>query len=305
MIYFLIYEHAIGRCPHCKSKSVIFDPMRGEYVCTKCGTVIGDHVVDFGKEWRAFEPGESQLKSRTGSSLTLAMHDRGFVTTFSTKGKGLSKTFKKRVRELQRIQRRSRIEKKDKNEVTALRFLNEYVSKLQLPPQVREEAARILRKAIERLNVKKKTMKAMAASSILLACRVYSIPLTLRSIARQLGFEEGDLWKAERKILSVVKDVTPKMLEPKDFIPLIVNRLGLSSEVQYFAAYLTYLARKLEIGCGRGPVGLAAASVYVASILLDEKKTQQDVARVCNVTDVTIRNRYGDLIEHFDIEVRL
>ena len=65
------------------------------------------------------------------------------------------------------------------------------------------------------------------------------------------------------------------------------------------------MARKREIASGRGPIGLAAATVYMASILLDEKKTQQEVASVCDITDVTIRNRYGDLVEKLDIEVLL
>ncbi len=302
----MVYEHSILKCPVCGSTNIIFDHVKGEYVCASCGTVISDHVIDSGKEWRTFSPYDALLKSRTGRSLTYAIHDMGLTTTFSTKGfKHSSRVLKKKARDLIRIQNKMRISRKDRVKVTGLKYLNSYASTLQLPNHVREEAARILHKALDKLNVKEKTIKAMAAAAILMACKIHGVPKTLRSIARELGFSEGDIWKAEKKILSVVKKVNTRIVEPKDFIPLIVKKLGLSSQVQYLAAYLTYLARKKDIGIGRGPIGLAAASVYIASILLDEKKTQQEVAEACNITDVTIRNRYSDIVENFDIEVYL
>ena len=301
----MVYEHVLNKCPICGSSNIVFDYERGEYVCMNCGMVISDRVIDVGREWRAFDPQDASSKSRTGRSLTHAIHDMGLTTTFSRRGRRISSTLKKKMRDLSRIQKQIRISKKDRVKVTGLKYLNNYITKLQLPSQVREEAARILQKALNKLNVKKKTVRAMAAASILLACKVYKIPKTLRTIAKDLGFKEGDLWRAEKKILNIVKDVTPKMPEPKDFIPYIIKQLDLSVNVQYLAAYLTYLARKKDIASGRGPIGLAAATVYIAAVLLDEKKTQQEVANVCNVTDVTIRNRYGDLIENFDIEVRL
>ena len=56
---------------------------------------------------------------------------------------------------------------------------------------------------------------------------------------------------------------------------------------------------------GKPPEALAAASIYLASILLDQKRNQLAVARAIGVTDATIRNRYRDIVDNFYIEVRL
>ncbi|MEM3590288.1 MAG: transcription initiation factor IIB, partial [Candidatus Bathyarchaeia archaeon] len=54
---------------------------------------------------------------------------------------------------------------------------------------------------------------------------------------------------------------------------------------------------------GRGPTGIAAAATYIATVLTNERRTQREVAEVANVTEVTIRNRYKELLERICIEV--
>lgn len=42
-------------------------------------------------------------------------------------------------------------------------------------------------------------------------------------------------------------------------------------------------------------MGLAATALYVACIMHEERKTQEDIAKAARVTEVTIRNRFKDL----------
>ena len=64
-------------------------------------------------------------------------------------------------------------------------------------------------------------------------------------------------------------------------------------------------AAKRELTSGRGPTGIAAASLYIASVLCGERRTQREVSEVTGVTEVTIRNRYKELSEKLDIDVIL
>lgn len=53
-------------CPYCNSSSVILDVERGEYVCTRCGTVIARVVEYFRPEYRIFSFDEVEIgKIRT------------------------------------------------------------------------------------------------------------------------------------------------------------------------------------------------------------------------------------------------
>jgi len=52
---------------------------------------------------------------------------------------------------------------------------------------------------------------------------------------------------------------------------------------------------------GRDPRGLAAAAIYIASIMSDHRVTQRDISRVSGVTEVTIRNRYKELVSRLEL----
>jgi len=59
--------------------------------------------------------------------------------------------------------------------------------------------------------------------------------------------------------------------------------------------------RRKGLLSGKSPTGYAAAAIYAASLLCNEKKTQREVADVAQVTEVTIRNRYQEQIEAMGI----
>ncbi|MFQ5553718.1 MAG: transcription initiation factor IIB, partial [Thermoplasmata archaeon] len=64
-------------------------------------------------------------------------------------------------------------------------------------------------------------------------------------------------------------------------------------------------ATEKELTSGRGPTGVAAAAIYIASILGNERRTQREVADVAGVTEVTIRNRYKELTDKLGIDIEL
>ena len=92
---------------------------------------------------------------------------------------------------------------------------------------------------------------------------------------------------------------------PQDYISRFCSELKLSGEVQTKAMEILKDASEKELTSGRGPTGVAAASIYIASILCNERRTQREVADIAGVTEVTIRNRYKELTEKLGIEVQL
>ena len=64
-------------------------------------------------------------------------------------------------------------------------------------------------------------------------------------------------------------------------------------------------AAKKGLTSGRGPTGVAAAAIYIASVQCGERRTQRDVADVARVTEVTVRNRYKELCEKLRLDVEL
>ncbi|TFH14152.1 transcription initiation factor IIB family protein, partial [Candidatus Bathyarchaeota archaeon] len=61
----------------------------------------------------------------------------------------------------------------------------------------------------------------------------------------------------------------------------------------------------LRLTIGRAPEGITAASLYIACRLNLEDRTQGEIAKAAQITEVTIRNRYKELLKKIDFEVNL
>jgi transcription initiation factor TFIIB len=70
-------------------QQLVTDPERGEIICSKCGLVSPDRVVESRAEWRNFES-EGVERSRAGSPMSLAQHDMGLSTTIGSENKDSS-----------------------------------------------------------------------------------------------------------------------------------------------------------------------------------------------------------------------
>jgi transcription initiation factor TFIIB len=92
---------------------------------------------------------------------------------------------------------------------------------------------------------------------------------------------------------------------PQDYIPRFCSELKLSGDVQAKTSEILKEAAEQELTSGRGPTGIAAASLYIASVLCDERITQREIAETAGVTEVTIRNRYKELAGKLDIDISL
>jgi len=113
-------------------------------------------------------------------------------------------------------------------------------------------------------------------------------------------------WEALNRVQLAMKSLN---LRPKvssiNYVPQIASRLNLSQKVATKASELVTAVERRGLGSGKSKVSLAASAVYIMSVLFDEKKTQKEVASVIKLTEVSIRNRYREIIESFDIIVKL
>jgi len=89
---------------------------------------------------------------------------------------------------------------------------------------------------------------------------------------------------------------------PIDYLPRFASALRLNAETQSKAVEILEEAQECELTSGRGPTGIAAASLYIAALINNEKRTQREVADVAGVTEVTIRNRYKELLRELDLK---
>ena len=137
----------------------------------------------------------------------------------------------------------------------------------------------------------------MITAALYAACRLCRVPRTLEEIAEVSSVDKIELGRSYRYL---VRELGIKMAptNPADYVPRFASALGLSGETQAKAIEILKKASQMGLTSGRGPTGAAAAAIYIASVLQDERRTQRDIAEVVKVTEVTIRNRYKEIVEH-------
>jgi transcription initiation factor TFIIB len=74
-------------CSECGSTYIVKDPDSGELICSGCGLVMRETVLNEGPEWRAFTPTEKESRSRVGVPLSFAVHDKGLTTMIGRVGR--------------------------------------------------------------------------------------------------------------------------------------------------------------------------------------------------------------------------
>jgi transcription initiation factor TFIIB len=302
-------EDAIN-CPECSSKHIFKDYSRGELVCKNCGLVIDENLIDHGPEWRAFDSEQREKRSRTGSPMNYSIHDKGLSTTISWQnrdayGKSIPTRNRAQLFRLRKWQRRIRIsDGTERNLALALREIDRMSSMMGLPRNVRETAAMIYRKTALNNLARGRSVNGIVAATLYAACRQCNVPRTLNEISSIAQMPRKDVGRNYRYIS---RRLGLKLLptSPHDYIPRFCGRLNLSHDVQSMAMKIIQRAAKKELTSGRGPTGLAAASLYVASVLCGERRIQREVAEIAGVTEVTIRNRYKELAKKLDITLDL
>jgi len=291
------------RCPECGSFNITEDPTRGELICRNCGLVVKEEMIDTGQEWRAFDSEQMSKRARGGAPLTFTKHDKGMTTEI---GKGLGELYKVPAKKRAQYYRLTKwhkrlIKSKDRNLSFALNELQRIVSFLNLPRSIHERIARYYEEAVNKGLVRGRSIESVIASLTYAVSREFDSPRTLDEISEASGVEKREIGRTYRYI---ARELNVRILpaDPVTFVPRFCSMLGLSDRVQAKSIEILKKAKRYEITSGKGPTGVAAAAIYVASVLIGEKRTQREVADIVGVTEVTIRNRQKELVEKLGIE---
>ncbi|WP_348611891.1 transcription initiation factor IIB [Halobaculum rarum] len=291
-------------CPEC-SGNVITDEEHGETVCEECGLVIEEDSVDRGPEWRAFDAAEKDQKSRVGAPTTNTMHDKGLSTNIDWRdqdayGRSLGARQRQKMRRLRKWNERFRTrDSKERNLKQALGEIDRMASALGLPDNVRETASVIYRRALDEDLLPGRSIEGVSTSCVYAAARMAGVPRSLDEIADVSRVGKDEVARTYRYVVRELK-LEVKPADPEQYVPRFASSLELSDESEMRAKQLLRNAKEKGVHSGKSPVGLAAAAVYAAALLTNEKTTQAAVSEVADISEVTIRNRYHELLEAED-----
>lgn len=303
-------------CPECES-TLVDDVQNGERICSGCGVVVAEQMADYGPEARSSSLEEKMKLARATGQTTYSQHDLGITTeiSISTKdysGKSINSQVVNQMNNLRKWQQRVRVSSpRERRLSNVLAIIGESCNVLTLPKNVLETASMIYRNLDGKIDVKGKSVASISAASIFMACKQCDVVRSLEEICASISTTK-DLKSKTKLAARYYRDMvmelgaasTPLVTMDK-YISKIANLTKTDVRVERLALEISEKTKNRNFADGKAPNGIAAAYLYVASILLGQNVLQRDVSSVAGVTEVTIRNRCKEILTNYRLCVTL
>jgi transcription initiation factor TFIIB len=289
-------------CPNCGSSHLIRDDIRGEIVCADCGLVVDASALVSDRGQRGSKEDTGREARGWGPVISPLMPDKGLfseigVPTRDFQGNSLSRNTSLKFYHLRKLNHRLRAARThQRNLVVALGELNRLAGVLGLSREVKESATYIYRRALEHKATRGKKIVALVAASVYAACRQCHVPRTMKEIIAHSKATKIEVGRAYTLLARELK-LGLKPVEPRDYLVRFTQDLNLSKEVRQKVLSLLEQVEQVYSTSGVLPNGILATIIYIASNLMGEPRSQDRIAAVANVTPVTIRNHYKELLD--------
>ncbi|OYR40761.1 transcription initiation factor IIB [Halorubrum sp. Ib24] len=139
-------------------------------------------------------------------------------------------------------------------------------------------------------------LELIAASCLYCAVKVTEVPLDPTDFvaADETVVTRKALLRRSKDIASTVGLDPSAFFGSEQYVDRYCGALDVTDAVNKRAREIIEITEKSGLSSGKSPSGWAAAAVYNACLDVGEKRTQQDISRIANVSEVTIRNRYQE-----------
>ena len=303
-------------CPECQS-SLVDDVQNGEIICSGCGVVVADQMEDYGPESKSSSLEDKMKLARATGQTTYSQHDLGIATEISItskdfSGKSINSEVANQMHNLRKWQQRVRVSSpRERRLANVLTKIGETCQNSSLPKNVLETASMIYRNLDGKVDVKGKSVASISVATVYMACKQCDVVRSLDEICRGICPAKDVKAKTKlaaryyRTMVMEMGTATAPVVTMDKYISKIANITKTDVRVERLALEIAEKTKDSNLADGKAPNGIAAAYLYVASILLGQSVLQRDVSSIAGVTEVTIRNRCKEILTCYKLKVTL
>jgi len=256
--------------------------------------------------------------ARATGQTSYSQHDLGIATEISIgstdfSGKKINAETASQMHRLGKWQQRVRVSSsRDRRLSNVLGRVSEICNSCSLPKNVIETASIIYRSLDgKNIKVKGKSVVSISAAVVYMACKRCDVVRSLEEILREVCQPKDVKSKTKlaskyyRMLVMELGTVTTPTVTMDKYISKIANMTNTDTRVERLSLEIADKTKDRNLADGKAPNGIAAAYLYIASILLGQSVLQRDVSTVSGVTEVTIRNRCKEILTSFKLNIAL
>ena len=269
---------------------------KGFAVCRNCGSVL-DPVYDNSPR-RAFT--QAEISARKSNEPVYSPIGPRTVIRGNTDSKGSLMSAQEQLKfsRLGKIHR-SLTSSYERNLWIALPSFQRLQEKLALPQMVVKDAIRIYQNAVRAKLTMGRSIDILMAASIFVSLKIHGIPRCVEEIIKAMDVPKKNVVKSYRLLLM---KILPQMkirvmhLGPIRYVDKFGEDLKLAMGIRQDAIRLLRKSKKNGLLIeGKDPKGLASAALYISAHLHRSPRTQNEIAKLAHITEVTLRVRCRDL----------
>lgn len=285
-------------CNECGG-DLIHTDVTDEIYCKDCGVIHRTENIDHGPDWSVHN--DNTQSSSRASRINVKKHDLGLSTEISyankdAKGNRISNRKRVQINRLRKWQKRFTSGKNQKRTLkNCLAEIDRMGTALDIPNHTIELGSMLQRQAIEAGLTKNRSIEELASGILYIACRINQISRTFDEITR-VSRVNKDRIREGYKTISRELDIKIPLASPKEYIPRFCSDLNLPKEFEKTTTRLQRNYCRQENISGESPVSIAAASIYAASLYLNNIVPQNKISEKTDVSEYTIQSLYHKIL---------
>jgi len=276
-------------CPYDPDAFLIEDYHAGDMICSMCGLVVGDRVIDVSSEWRTFADSDKD-SSRVGAAENPLLQNNN-LSTLIVPGKETSDEFSGRYHN------RSNLSSADRILLNGFKTISDMCDRLNLPKSISNPANMLYKKVKDAKLLRGRSNEAISSACLYIICRQEGVPRTFKEIVATSTVGKKDIARCFKLILNgeIVSKLDPTTSD--DYMNRFCSNLGLDRKIQNVSRKIAERAFDLDLVPGRVPISVAAAAIYMASQTSIDKKSLHEISEITGVAESTIKNSYRQMRE--------
>lgn len=279
-------------CPICQSDNIISSVERGDKICGNCGEIIMEKLI-------ATDELNYKIKTKENSGFSSQENLNNFreftnnnipceLITYIQKQKITNVELKRAVKQDKHIAWDKR------RLLIANTELNRVCSNLNISSYIKKETLRLYRQTIPFKINRGRSVKAMVMACLYVIIKREKSPILLSDLIKESDNDANGIKNSLKELCKRIKvsnnDNTSVVL-----LPRYIGNLKLNPEIENICInILSNYISKVGAG-GLDPKGLCAGCIYLVCKAKRIKRTQAQIAKVCEVSEVTLRSRYCEL----------
>ena len=279
-------------CSNCGvGEDIILDD--GNYVCRKCNTLV-ERFMDMQAEWRYYGCEDSKMNdpTRCGMPVNDLLPNSSLGSIISNQ---TNESYDMKL--IRKYHMWNSMTYKERSLYNIFDSITVNAANNGIPNSIIEEAKALYKKLSESKISRGENRNGLIASSIYMSCKSNKVPRSTKEIAKIFNLKLTTMTKGCKKF----QDIMNMNLDsscPSDFIQRFGSKLSIAKEIIELCKHVVSKADDLNIVSENTPPSIAAASIYLCNIICNLGIQKNDLATICEISQVTLTKCYKKLYNY-------